>query len=152
MSAASDSNLAARGLSIGQRLTLIVLAVAIPMLLLSAAIVWLFAGQARDQRRDAIMYSSRTIMSAVDAQLGKYMAAVQALAVSFRTCRSSRTIPSIGGSCGITVPATSVAASLAATACAGRITARTSTVPISAAKRRERTLLVSNRRRHPPAP
>jgi PAS domain S-box-containing protein len=82
MSAASGSNTAARGLSIGQRLTLIVLAVAIPMLLLSTAIVWRLAGHERDQSRDAILYSSRPIMSTVDAQLGKYMAAVQALAVS----------------------------------------------------------------------
>jgi PAS domain S-box-containing protein len=82
MNAASGSNTAARGLSIGQRLTLIVLAVAIPMLLLSTAIVWRLAAHARDQSRDAILYSSRPIMSTVDAQLGKYMAAVQALAVS----------------------------------------------------------------------
>jgi two-component system, LuxR family, sensor kinase FixL len=82
MNAAFDSNAAARGLNIGQRLTLIVLAVAIPMLLLSTAIVWRLAGHQRDQSRDAILYSSRPIMSTVDAQIGKYMAAVQALAVS----------------------------------------------------------------------
>jgi two-component system, LuxR family, sensor kinase FixL len=82
MSTVSDSNLSIRGLSIDQRLTLIVLAVAIPMLLLSTAIVWRLAGQERDQSRHAILYSSRPIMNAVDAQLGKYIAAVQALAVS----------------------------------------------------------------------
>jgi two-component system, LuxR family, sensor kinase FixL len=82
MSGAPGSSTAGRGLSIGQRLTLLVLAVAIPMLLLSTAIVWRLAQLERDQSRDAILYSSRPIMSTVDAQLGKYMAAVQALAVS----------------------------------------------------------------------
>ncbi len=82
MSAVFDLNPSVRGLSIGQRLTLIVLAVAIPMLLLSSAIVARFAVQERDQSRHAILYSSRPIMSVIDAQLGKYMAAVQALATS----------------------------------------------------------------------
>ncbi len=82
MSTASDSNLAVRGLSIGRRLSLIALAVVIPMLLLLAATVYRLADQERDQSRHAILYSSRPIMSVVDAQLGKYMAAVQALAVS----------------------------------------------------------------------
>ena len=82
LSTASDSNVAVRGLSIAQRLSLIVLAVVIPMLLLLTAIVWRLAEQERDESRHAILYSSRPIMSVVDAQLGKYMAAVQALAVS----------------------------------------------------------------------
>ena len=81
-SPASDSRPAAPGLSIGQRLTLIVLAAAVPMLLLATAVVWRLALHERDQSRQAILYSSRPIMSEIDAQLGKYMAAVQALAVS----------------------------------------------------------------------
>ena len=78
----SRLNRAARGLSIRQRLTLIVLAVAIPLLALSAAIVWRLDQRERQTRRDAIMYASRSILSAVDAQLDKYIAAAQALARS----------------------------------------------------------------------
>jgi hypothetical protein len=75
-------NRAARGLSIRQRLTLIVLAVAIPLLALSAAIVWRLGESQRGTQRDAIMYASRSTLSAVDAQLGKYMVLAQALATS----------------------------------------------------------------------
>ena len=78
----SRLNRAARGLSIRQRLTLIVLAVAIPLLALSAAIVWRLDQRERETRRDAIMYASRSILSAVDAQLDKYIAAAQTLARS----------------------------------------------------------------------
>jgi two-component system, LuxR family, sensor kinase FixL len=82
MSAISGSDFVARGMSISQRLTLIVLTVAIPLLILSAIIVWRLAGYEREQSRRAILYASRPIMATVDAQLGKYMAAVQALAAS----------------------------------------------------------------------
>jgi PAS domain S-box-containing protein len=73
---------AARGLSIRQRLTLIVLAVAIPMLLLLAGIVWWLAHRESEKRRDAMLYASHAILSAVDAQLGKYMTVAQMLAAS----------------------------------------------------------------------
>jgi two-component system, LuxR family, sensor kinase FixL len=82
MSTALNSTHVASGMSISQRLVLIVLAVSIPLILLSTIIVWRLAGQERDQNRRAIVYTSRPIMGAIDAQLGKYMAAVQALAVS----------------------------------------------------------------------
>ncbi|NVO12455.1 MAG: PAS domain-containing protein [Rhodoplanes sp.] len=79
---AVEPGLAPHGLTIRRRLTLIVLAVALPMLLLSVAIVWRLAVLERDARTQAIVYSSRSIMSAVEAQLGKYVAVGQALATS----------------------------------------------------------------------
>jgi two-component system sensor kinase FixL len=82
MSVVTEPRVAPRGLSIDQRLTLVVFAVAIPMLMLSTVVVWQLANHEEDQSRHAIRYASRPIMSAIDAQLGKYMAVVQALAVS----------------------------------------------------------------------
>jgi PAS domain S-box-containing protein len=76
------SERARRGLSIGQRLTLIVLVVALPMLLLAAGIVWRLGERERDAHRDAIMYAARGLLGAVDAQLGKYVAVAQLLAAS----------------------------------------------------------------------
>ncbi len=78
----TGSDRAAHGLNIRQRLTLIVLAVAVPMLLLSAAVVWRLDLREREVRRDAIMYAARANLSAVDAQLGKYVAVAQVLAAS----------------------------------------------------------------------
>ncbi|MGO9007112.1 MAG: PAS domain S-box protein [Beijerinckiaceae bacterium] len=69
-------------MSIRQRLTLIVLAVAIPMLAMSAAIAWQLEQRERETQREATMYASRSILSAVDAQLGRYTTAAQALATS----------------------------------------------------------------------
>lgn len=79
---ATVSERARRGLSIGQRLTLIVLVVAVPMLLLAAGIVWRLGERERDTHRNAIMYAARSLLGAVDAQLGKYIAVAQLLAVS----------------------------------------------------------------------
>ena len=69
-----------RGLSIRSRLALLVIVVAVPLLLLSIAIVWRLTDREQEAQRDAIMYSSRAILSAVDAQLGKYVAVGQSLA------------------------------------------------------------------------
>jgi len=97
---------AARGLSIRQRLTLIVLVVAIPMLLLSAFIVWWLAGRESEKRRDAMLYASRAVLSAVDAQLDKYITVALMFATSpslqrddlasFRE-EAERTLPGISG-------------------------------------------------------
>jgi PAS domain S-box-containing protein len=76
------SQRARRGLSVAQRLTLIVLVVALPMLLLSAGIIWRLGERERDAQRDAIMYAARSILGGVDAQLGKYIAIAQSLAAS----------------------------------------------------------------------
>lgn len=70
------------GLSVSQRLLLIVLAIAIPMLFLLGGVVWRLAEHERQTRLDAAMYTSRAIRNAVDAQLSKYGAVAQALAAS----------------------------------------------------------------------
>jgi PAS domain S-box-containing protein len=72
----------AGGLSIRQRLTLIVLAVALPLLALSAAIVWRLDQRERQTRRDAMMYASRSILSGVDAQLDKFVATAKMIAAN----------------------------------------------------------------------
>ena len=46
---------------------LVALAVAIPFLLLSAGIVWQLADNERENRRDAILYSTRTLLNGVDS-------------------------------------------------------------------------------------
>ena len=61
-----------RDMTVRQRLSLIVLAVALPMLLLSAGIVWHLDQREREARRDAATLASRAILTAVDAQVGKY--------------------------------------------------------------------------------
>ncbi len=76
------ATLAAPGWTINQRLALLALAGVIPLMMLLSAIIWHLAGREREDSREAIVYSSRSIMSAVDAQLGKYKAVAQALATS----------------------------------------------------------------------
>jgi PAS domain S-box-containing protein len=82
VSGAVDPRSRGHGLNIRQRLFLIVGFVAVPMLLLSAAIVWTLAERERDVTLQALTYSSRSIMSAVDAQLGTYKTVLRALAAS----------------------------------------------------------------------
>jgi two-component system sensor kinase FixL len=69
-------------MTIRLRLALIVFAVAIPMLCLSAATAWRLADQTRARSRQTIVHAARPIMVAIDAQLGNYMVAAHALAVS----------------------------------------------------------------------
>ncbi len=76
--AAADPQPAARGLSIRQRLIVIVLIVAIPLLSLAAAIVLQQAERESEAERQSITYSARAILAAVDAQLGVYMTLAQA--------------------------------------------------------------------------
>lgn len=52
------------------------------MLLLSAFIVWWLAGRESEKRRDAMVYASRAVLSAVDAQLDKYITVAQMLTTS----------------------------------------------------------------------
>jgi hypothetical protein len=61
---------------------LVALAVAVPFILLTAGIVWQLAANERETRREAIMFSTRTLMNAVDAIVGKQIAVVQILATS----------------------------------------------------------------------
>ena len=46
---------------------LIALAVALPFVLLTTGIVWKLADNERENRREAILYSTRALVSAVDA-------------------------------------------------------------------------------------
>lgn len=61
---------------------LLALAVALPFMLLSAGIVWQLANNERETRREAILFSTRTLMNAVDAILNKQIAVAQMLATS----------------------------------------------------------------------
>jgi two-component sensor histidine kinase len=61
---------------------LLALAVALPFMLLSAGIVWQLASNVRETRREAILFSTRTLMNAVDAILSKQIAVAQLLATS----------------------------------------------------------------------
>jgi two-component system sensor kinase FixL len=69
-------------MTIRLRLALIVFAVTIPMLILFAATAWRLADQTRDRSRQAMLHAARPVMIAIDAELGKYLVAVHALAVS----------------------------------------------------------------------
>ena len=48
---------------------LLALAVALPFMLLTAGIVWQLANNERETRREAILFSTRTLMNAVDTIL-----------------------------------------------------------------------------------
>jgi two-component sensor histidine kinase len=61
---------------------LVALAVAVPFILLTAGIVWQLANNERETRREAILFSTRTLMNAVDTVLGKQIAVAQTLATS----------------------------------------------------------------------
>jgi two-component sensor histidine kinase len=61
---------------------LVALAVAVPFILLTAGIVWRLAANERETRREAILFSSRTLMNAVDTILAKQVAVAQTLATS----------------------------------------------------------------------
>ena len=61
---------------------LLALAVALPFVLLTAGIVWQLANNERETRREAILFSTRTLMNAVDTILNKQIAVAQMLATS----------------------------------------------------------------------
>jgi two-component sensor histidine kinase len=56
--------------------------VALPFVLLTAGIVWQLANNERETRREAILFSARTLMNAVDTVLSKQIAVGQMLATS----------------------------------------------------------------------
>jgi two-component sensor histidine kinase len=56
--------------------------VALPFVLLTAGIVWQLANNERETRREAILFSTRTLMNAIDAILSKQIAVAQLLATS----------------------------------------------------------------------
>ena len=70
------------GWTIRNRLTLIVFAVAIPFLLMSAGIIWQVGEHERANRREAILFSARMLINAVDAMISKRVAIAQMLAAS----------------------------------------------------------------------
>jgi len=61
---------------------LVALAVALPFSLLTAAVVWKLADNERESQRQAIAYSTRTLVSTVDALLNKQIAVGRILAAS----------------------------------------------------------------------
>ncbi len=61
---------------------LLALAVALPFILLTTGIVWQLANNQRETRREAILFSTRTLMNAVDTVLSKQIAVAQMLATS----------------------------------------------------------------------
>ena len=61
---------------------LLALAVALPFVLLTGGIVWQLANNERETRREAILFSTRTLMNAVDTILSKQIAVGQMLATS----------------------------------------------------------------------
>src|ERR1051326_1093600 len=61
---------------------LLALAVALPFVLLTGGIVWQLANNERETRREAILFSTRTLMNAVDTILSKQIAVAQMLATS----------------------------------------------------------------------
>jgi two-component sensor histidine kinase/type II secretory pathway component PulM len=71
-----------KGWSIRHRLMLLALAVALPFVLLTAGIMWQLANNERETRREAILFSTRTLMNAVDTVLSKQIAVAQMLATS----------------------------------------------------------------------
>lgn len=86
---------------------LVALAVALPFLLLTAGIVWQLVKNERENRREAILYSTRALVHAVDALLNQHIAIGRMLAASptlqsgdltaFRL-EAERARPSMGGS------------------------------------------------------
>src|SRR4029079_4321180 len=58
------------------------LAVALPFVMLTSGIMWQLANNERETRREAILFSTRTLMNAVDTVLNKQIAVGQMLASS----------------------------------------------------------------------
>ena len=81
-SVGSDLASQTKGWSIRHRLLLVALAVALPFMLLTAGIVWKLAENERQNQRQAILYSTRTLIAAVDALLSKQIAVAKMLAAS----------------------------------------------------------------------
>jgi two-component sensor histidine kinase len=75
-------DISSKGWSVRHRLMLLALAVALPFMLLTTGIVWQLANNERETRREAILFSTRTLMNAVDAILNKQIAVAQLLATS----------------------------------------------------------------------
>jgi len=69
-------------LSISGRLILLVLALALPLNLVIAGVIFGLFSRANDAQRTSLLYAARSIAAGVDAELGKYIALGEALARS----------------------------------------------------------------------
>jgi len=66
-------------LSIPQRLGLLVLALALPLNLVIAGVIWGLVNRANDAQRTSLLYAARSIAAGVDAELGKFIALAESL-------------------------------------------------------------------------
>jgi signal transduction histidine kinase len=69
-------------LSISTRLILLVLGLALPLNLVIVGVIWNLVQRANEVQRTSLLYAARSIAAAVDAELGKYVALVEALSRS----------------------------------------------------------------------
>jgi signal transduction histidine kinase/CheY-like chemotaxis protein len=69
-------------LSISRRLILLLLAVALPLNLVIAGVIWSLVGRANELQRTGLMVAARSIAAGVDSELGTYVALAQALSRS----------------------------------------------------------------------
>ena len=69
-------------LSISARLILLVLALALPLNLVIAGVIWGLVSRADDAQRTSLLYVARSIAAGVDAELGKFIALAESLAHS----------------------------------------------------------------------
>src|SRR5215470_15027011 len=68
--------------TINARLIVIVLTLAVPLNIVVVAVIWSLVNAANETQRASLLYSARSIASAVDAELGKYIALAQVLSRS----------------------------------------------------------------------
>jgi PAS domain S-box-containing protein len=69
-------------LSIPVRITVIVLALVVPLNLVIAAVIWRLSEAANETQRTNLLYTARSVAAAVDAKLEQYIALANALALS----------------------------------------------------------------------
>ena len=69
-------------LSISARLILLVLALALPLNLVIAGVIWGLISRANDAQRTSLLYAARSIAAGVDAELDKFIALAKSLARS----------------------------------------------------------------------
>jgi PAS domain S-box-containing protein len=68
--------------SLRTRIVILVLSLAIPLNLLVFAIIWQLSRAAEDTQRSGLLYTARTVSSAIDTHIGKFISLAQALANS----------------------------------------------------------------------
>src|SRR6266481_9513259 len=68
--------------TINARLIAIVLALAVPLNIVVVAVIWSLVSAANETQRASLIYSTRSIAAAVDAELGKYITLAQVLSRS----------------------------------------------------------------------